>query len=204
MQRLLRLELPPRNKTVLKKLARLILRISGWTTVGGTPEAPKAVIIAAPHTSNWDGVWALVYKVAVGLDIKFFAKKSLFWFPLGNLLRGLGAIELDRDRAINVVQQAINEFERHDSFYFGLAPEGTRSLKPGWKTGFYRIALGAGVPVYIGFLDYRNKRIGIGPRVDLCGDVETDLAVIREHYKDIEGRWPEQASPIVFPDKVRP
>lgn len=189
---------------MLKKFARLLLRIGGWTPVGGIPDAPKAVIIAAPHTSNWDGIWALIYKVAVGLDIKFFAKKSLFWFPLGNLLRGLGAIELDRDRAINVVQQAVNEFESHDSFYFGLAPEGTRSLKPGWKTGFYRIALGAGVPVYIGFLDFRNKRIGIGPRVDLTGDVDADLAVIREHYEGIEGRWPEQASPIVFAEKTLP
>ena len=184
---------------MLKKFARLLLRIGGWTSVGGIPDAPKAVIIAAPHTSNWDGIWALVYKVAVGLDISFFAKKSLFWFPLGNLLRAMGAIELDRDRAINAVQQAVNEFESHDSFYLGLAPEGTRSLKPGWKTGFYRIALGAKVPVYIGFLDFGTKRIGIGPRVDLTGDEETDLAVIRDHYKDVQGRRPEQASPIVFP-----
>ena len=184
---------------MLRKLARLILRVSGWTAVGGIPDSPKAVIVAAPHTSNWDGFWALTFKVAVGLDVSFFAKKSLFWFPLGNLLRWLGAIELDRGRSINAVQQAIDEFDRHDSFYLGLAPEGTRSRKPGWKSGFYRIALGANVPVYLGFLDFGNKRIGIGPRIDLTGEPETDLAPIRAFYAGIEGRWPEQASPAVFP-----
>jgi len=184
---------------VLRKLAHLLLRLGGWTAVGGNLDEPKAVVIAAPHTSNWDGYWALVYKVAVDLDVRFFAKNSLFWFPLGNLLRWLGAIELDRSRAVNAVQQAIDECERSESFYLALAPEGSRSLKPGWKTGFYRIALGANVPVYLGFLDFRNKRVGIDKKVELSGDPETDLAVIREFYAGIEGRWPEQTSPIVFP-----
>ena len=184
---------------MLRKFARFLLRIGGWTPVGGVLDDPKAVLVAAPHTSNWDGYWALVYKVAVGLDVRFFAKKSLFWFPLGNLLRWLGAIELDRSRAVNAVDQVIAEFERHESFYLGLAPEGTRSRKPGWKSGFYRIARGANVPVYIGFLDFGNKRVGIGPKVELTGDPEADLDVIRKHYEGIEGRWPEKASPIVFP-----
>ena len=183
---------------MLRRFARFLLRIGGWTPVGGVLDDPKAVLVAAPHTSNWDGYWALVYKVAVGLDVRVFAKKSLFWFPLGNLLRWLGAIELDRSRAVNAVDQVIGEFERHESFYLGLAPEGTRSLKPGWKSGFYRIARGANVPVYIGFLDFGNKRIGIGPKVELTGDPDADLAVIRKHYEGIQGRWPEKASPIVF------
>lgn len=186
---------------MLRNFARLLLRIGGWTAVGGTLDEPKAVVIAAPHTSNWDGVWALTYKVAVGLDVKFFAKKSLFWFPLGNLLRWLGAIELDRSRAVNAVQQAIDEFEHHESFYFALAPEGTRGLKPGWKTGFYRIARGANVPVYIGFLDFGRRRIGIDAKVELTGDPDVDLAVIRSHYEEVEGRWPEKTSPIAFPQK---
>lgn len=184
---------------MFKKFALLILRVSGWTAVGGIPDSPKAVLVAAPHTSNWDGFWALTFKVAVGLNVSFFAKKSLFWFPLGNLLRWFGAIELDRGRAINTVQQAIDEFNSHESFYLGLAPEGTRALKPGWKSGFYRIAVGANVPVYLGFLDFRNKRVGIGPKIELSGDPETDLAVFREFYSGIEGRWPEQTSPIIFP-----
>jgi 1-acyl-sn-glycerol-3-phosphate acyltransferase len=100
---------------------------------------------------------------------------------------------------VNAVQLAIDEFENNESFYLGLAPEGTRSLKPGWKSGFYRIAMGAKVPVYIGFLDFGKKRIGIGPKVELTGDPDADLAVIRKHYEGIVGRWPEQTSPIVFP-----
>ena len=188
-----------RKSPVLQRVARLLLRLGGWTPVGGMLDAPKAVVIAAPHTSNGDGVWALIYRVAVDLDVKFFVKKSLFWFPLSTLLRWLGAVELDRDRAVNAVQQAVDRFGESESYYFGLAPEGTRGLKPGWKTGFYRIAQGADVPVYLGFLDYKNKRVGIGPGIDLTGDPETDLATIREFYGDIQGRWPGQTTPIVFP-----
>ncbi len=176
----------------------MTLRIGGWIPVGEMPDVPKAVILAAPHTSNWDGFWALVYVVSIGADIHFFAKKSLFWFPLGQLLRALSGIPLDRSRAGSAVQQAISMFEEQESFYFGLAPEGTRKKTPGWKSGFYRIALGAKIPVYLGFLDFKHKRLGIGPRVDLSGDEDLDLATFRDFYADIEGRWPEQTSPIRF------
>lgn len=184
---------------MLRSFARWLLRVGGWTTVGGVPEVPKAVFIAAPHTSNWDGLWALVYKVAFDIDVKFFAKHSLFWFPLGNLLRALGGIDLDRGKAGTAVAEAIRMFETEEQFYFGLAPEGTRKKTAGWKTGFYRIAAGAGVPVYLGLLDYGRRRIGIGRKMELTGDMEADMAVIREFYKGVDGRWPEQASPVVFP-----
>lgn len=183
---------------MLRALARLILWTGGWTAIGGIPDAPKAVVIAAPHTSNWDGFWAMVYIVAIGAEIHFFAKQSLFWFPLGTLLRALGGVELDRKHAGSAVQQAVKMFENNESYYFGLAPEGTRTLKPGWKSGFYRIAQEAGVPVYLGSLDYNNKRVGIGPRFDLSGDQDADLARLREFYDDIQGRWPEKTSPITF------
>lgn len=183
---------------MLQRLARLILRVGGWTAVGGIPDAPKAVIVAAPHTSNWDGFWALVYKVSIKAEIHFFAKKSLFWFPLGTILSALGGIPLDRSRASSAVQQAIDMFRHEDSFYFGLAPEGTRTRREGWKSGFYRIATGANVPIYLGMLDFSNKRIGIGPRLDLTGDQEKDLEAIREFYSDIKGRWPDKMSPIRF------
>ena len=111
---------------MLRSFARWMLRVGGWTTVGGVPEVPKAVFIAAPHTSNWDGLWALVYKVAFDIDVKFFAKHSLFWFPLGNILRALGGIDLDRGKAGTAVDEAIRMFETEEQFYFGLAPEGTR------------------------------------------------------------------------------
>jgi 1-acyl-sn-glycerol-3-phosphate acyltransferase len=183
---------------MLKGFARLILWLGGWQAVGDIPDEPKAVFIAAPHTSNWDGIWALTYKVAVGLDIKYFGKESLFWFPLGSLLRGLGGIPLDRSRAGSAVQQAVSMFEKEDSFYFGLAPEGTRALSDGWKTGFYRIAKAANVPVFLGILDFDNKRIGITGRVDLTDDMDADLKYIADFYADIKGRWPDKATPARF------
>ena len=184
---------------MLRRFAQWLLGVGGWTAVGGVPDVPKAVFIAAPHTSNWDGLWALVYKVAFDIEVHFFAKHSLFWFPLGNILRALGGIDLDRGKAGTAVDEAIRMFETEEQFYFGLAPEGTRKKTKGWKTGFYRIAMGAGVPVYFGMLDYGRRRIGIGERMMLTGDMEADMAVIREYYKGIDGRWPEKASPVVFP-----
>ena len=132
--------------------------------------------------------------------MKWFAKHSAFWFPLGNLLRAFGAIALDRENAGSAVDQAIRLFDEKDSLYFALAPEGTRKKTPGWKTGFYRIATGANVPVYLGFIDYTNRRLGLGRAIHLSGDVDADMDVIREFYEGIEGRWPEKASPIEFPD----
>ncbi len=186
---------------MLQAIAKLILRIGGWEMAGEFPAEKRAVIIAAPHTSNWDGFWALVYKVAMQLDIHFFAKRSLFWFPLNVLLRALGGIPLDRKRAGSAVDQAIDKFRNSESFYFGLAPEGTRSRADHWKSGFYRIAEGAEVPVILGFLDYGRRRIGIGPTLRLSGDVHRDLDFCREFYKDIRGRHPELAGPVALPER---
>lgn len=166
--------------------------------IGSVPDVPKGVFIAAPHTSNWDGVVALTYKVAVGLDIHFFAKHTLFWFPLGNILRALGGIPLNRSKATSAVTLAVDMFRKNDRFFFGLAPEGTRSLTKGWKTGFYRIAIDAGVPVFLGVIDYEKKQIGIVKRLDLSGDMVRDLQACAEVYRDIKGRWPEKTAPIRF------
>ena len=188
---------------MLQAIAKLILRIGGWEMVGELPAAKRAVVIAAPHTSNWDGFWALVYKVAMQLDIHFFAKESLFWFPLDVLLRALGGVPLDRKRAGSAVDQAVEMFGRHESYYFGLAPEGTRSRTDHWKSGFYRIAEAADVPIVLGFMDYGRRRIGIGPTLELSGDWHRDLEFCREFYADIKGRWPEKASPVTFPDRPK-
>lgn len=188
---------------MLQAIAKTILKVGGWEIVGTHPRVPKAVIVAAPHTSNWDGFWALVYKVAAQLDIHFFAKQSLFWFPLNILLRALGGVPLDRKRAGSAVDRAIEMFRTNDSFYFGLAPEGTRSRVDHWKSGFYRIAEGADVPVVLGFLDYGKRQIGIGPTLKLSGDWHKDLDFCRDFYSNIEGRWPEKAGPVTFPADPR-
>ena len=183
---------------MLAAIARLLLRLGGWTPVGGIPEVPKAVILAAPHTSNWDGIWAMIYRVAIGLDVKFFAKQSLFWFPLGIVLRALGGIPLDRTRAGSAVDQAVAQFENNESFYFGLAPEGTRSGRPYWKSGFYRIAEAAGVPVVLGFLNYGVKEVGLGPVIPVTEGPKALLERCREFYATVQPRRPEKFSPIRF------
>ena len=181
---------------ILRPVARWLLRLGGWTVVGAVPEQRKAVIIAAPHTSNWDAFWAIVYKVYVGLDAHFFVKKSMFWFPLGALLRFFGAVPLNREHAGSAVSQAVAAFDDNESYYLGLAPEGTRSKMRGWKSGFYRIAEGANVPIVLAFLDYPNKRLGLGPVFTLTGDKDADMAIVRSYYESIRGRWPEKTGPI--------
>jgi 1-acyl-sn-glycerol-3-phosphate acyltransferase len=183
---------------ILPHIARLLLWLGRWTAVGRMPGVKKAVLIGAPHTSNWDGFWALVFITAIGLEVKFFVKDSMFWFPLGAILRSFGAIPLDRRNAHASVAEAIAEFDRNEQFYFGLAPEGTRSRTEGWKSGFYRIAEGANVPVVFGFFDYPKRRLGLGPMLTLTGDREADLAIIRSFYSSVEGRHAEKAGPVVF------
>jgi 1-acyl-sn-glycerol-3-phosphate acyltransferase len=187
---------------MLSLVARGLLRLGGWTPVGGHIDVPKAVLIAAPHTSNWDGIWGLIYRVAFHLDIHFFAKDSLFWFPLGVILRSLGGVPLDRNRPADAVPVAIAAFRTRDRYLFALAPEGTRRRQEYWKSGFYRIAREAGVPVVLGFLDYGRRRLGTGPTIDLTGDVDADMARIRRYYEDIEGRHPGNATPARLPPKA--
>jgi 1-acyl-sn-glycerol-3-phosphate acyltransferase len=164
--------------------------------VGPTPSVRKAVIIGAPHTSNWDGYWLLVYKVAYGVDVKFFVKKQMFWFPMSVLLNGMGAVPLDRRDSRSAVKQAVTAFNENDDYLFGLAPEGTRSKTKGWKSGFYRIAEEAGVPVVFGFFDYPKKRLGFGPMMMLTGDVEADMTIIRSFYESVKGKAEEKTGPV--------
>ena len=179
-------------------IARFLLWLGGWTVVGDKPGVRKAVYIAAPHTSNWDGFWAICYKVYRRLDIRWFVKDSMFFFPVNILLRINGAIPLDRSRARSSVSQAIEAFDSNEDFYFGLAPEGTRSKTEKWKSGFYRIAEGANVPIVLGFLDYENRRLGLGPMITLSGDRDADMAIIASFYEPIRGRWPDKAGPVRF------
>ena len=187
---------------MLKWLANLIFRLSGWELVGRVPDLKKAVFIAAPHTSNWDGFWFLCYKFAVDVKVSFLAKETLFWWPLGPFLRATGAIPIDRSDAHSIVPRLVEEFERADHLFLALAPEGTRKWKPHWKTGFYRIAKAAGVPIVLASIDYENRRIGIGPTLPEGRTMEQDLADIREFYAGVRGRHPELQGPIEFPPEA--
>ena len=169
-------------------LGRTILRLGGWKMVGAFPDLPKAVLIGAPHSSNWDGVWGFAAKLALGLDIHILGKHQLFWWPLGPLLRRLGVIAVDRSAAHGVVEQAATLIVEAGQFWFGLAPEGTRRLVPRWKTGFWKIAKAANVPVVPAYFHYPDRIIGIGPAFELGEDMAADVARIRAWYRPWEGR----------------
>ena len=184
---------------MLRWIAKRILSIAGWTAVGEPPTVRKAVFIAAPHTSNWDGFWLLVYKIALGVDVRFLAKHTLFWWPLGPLLRALGAIPIDRGDAVAIVPNLIRTFEKETQIYLALAPEGTRQWMPYWKSGFHRIAQAANVPVILAFIDYNKKRIGIGKSLPLDLSLDDTLIALREFYTPFRGRRPASQGPIEFP-----
>ena len=184
---------------MLQGIAGFILRIGGWTPVGDLPSLDKAVFVAAPHTTNWDGFWLLVYKTAFDMDVHFLAKHTLFWWPLGPVLRAMGAMPIDRTVSTSTVQQVVDAFAERDKFWFALSPEGTRKWQPYWKTGFYRIAKSANVPLVLAFIDYKKKRLGIGITLPDGQTMEQDLQAIREFYAPFTGRLPERQGPIEFP-----
>ena len=169
-------------------LGRTILRLGGWRMVGTFPDLPRAVLIGAPHSSNWDGVWGFAAKLALGLDIRILGKHQLFWWPLGPLLRRMGVIAVDRDAAHGVVEQAASLIAQAEQFWFGLAPEGTRRLVERWKPGFWKIAKAANVPVVPAYFHYPERIIGIGPVFTLTDDMTADIARIRAWYRPWEGR----------------
>lgn len=184
---------------MLKWLARFIFRVTGWTMVGEIPPIEKAVFIASPHTSNWDGFWLLIYKVAIDVDVRFLAKDTLFWWPLGSVLRALGAMPIDRREATKIVPQLVDAFAAESHLFLALAPEGTRKWMPYWKSGFYRIAHEADVPIVLAFIDYETKSMGIGPTLPNGNTMEEDLVLIREFYSQFSGKRPELQGPVEFP-----
>jgi len=168
---------------------RSLLRLGGWRMVGTFPDIPKLVLIGAPHSSNWDGVWGFAAKLALGLDIKILGKDSLFRVPLmGLLLKRMGVIPVDRSNAHGVVEQAAAMIHDADKFWFGLAPEGTRKRVERWKTGFWKIAKAADVPVLPAYFHYPDRIIGIGELFTLGDDMAADMARIRAWYAPWQGK----------------
>lgn len=185
---------------MLKTIARTLLRLFGWTVIEPRERPAHAVIVGYPHTSNWDGVVALLSKVALGLPANWVGKDALFRWPIGDLMRHLGGIPVDRSARHGFVAQMAAEFATRPTFLLVIAPEGTRRLTSGWKSGFYRIALAAKVPVALAFVDYSLRQAGILTYLTMTGDPATDIAAIAAHYEGRQGKHPELASPIRWLD----
>ncbi len=169
-------------------LSRSLLRLSGWRLVGEFPDVPRLIIIGAPHSSYWDGVWGLLMKIGLGVDIKIMIKREVLDSPLGLILRPLGMIPINRRAALNVVGQMVKRFESHDRMWLGITPEGTRKQVRHWKSGFLRIAHDANVPIQTLFLDYPSKTFTLGPLIHASDDPDTDMAAIRALYKPYRGK----------------
>lgn len=172
-----------------RRLARWIVTRCGWSLGGELPDVPRLVLIAAPHSSWWDGVWGLLVKVAIGIDISFMAKRELFVGPLGWMLRKLGGIPIERSSTHGVVEQMAARLQQSSCLWVGVAPEGTRKPVKKWRSGFWHIARAAGVPILPVYFHYPERRIGIGPLFHPGEDCAADLAKLRAFYAPWQGKY---------------
>jgi 1-acyl-sn-glycerol-3-phosphate acyltransferase len=175
-----------------------LLRLFGWRVKLVWPPVPKAVVIVYPHTSNWDFVVGILARSAIAIPIRFVGKDTLFRPPFGGLFRRLGGVPVNRLKSTGFVGGLIDTFDQVGSLYLAIAPEGTRSKVDHWKSGFYRVALGARVPLGLAFIDYSRREVGIEHWLTLTGDEAADLARIRACYADKRGKKPENEGEIRF------
>ncbi|MGV8959845.1 MAG: lysophospholipid acyltransferase family protein [Stenotrophomonas sp.] len=169
-------------------LARTVLRAGGWKIKGPIPDVAKVVMIVAPHSSNWDGLWGMAAKIALGLEVRVLGKAQLFWWPLGPLLRRLGVIPLDRSSPQGTVEQAVRLLRHSERMWYTITPEGTRKAVKHWKAGFLKIARMADVPVLMVYLHYPERTVGFGPLFHPTGDDAADMAAVRQWYAPWVGK----------------
>jgi 1-acyl-sn-glycerol-3-phosphate acyltransferase len=173
---------------VVRWLGALYLHLTGWKVSGDWPAFDKAVLVAAPHTSNWDGLNMLATAARYRVRLRWMGKKSLTRGPFGWLITALGCVPIDRSGSHDVVRTMADVFATQDKMVLAVPPEGTRRLVQEWKSGFYHIAVAAHVPIILSVLDYGAKRVSLAAVLYPSGDYETDLALIRSHYVDAVGK----------------
>jgi 1-acyl-sn-glycerol-3-phosphate acyltransferase len=169
------------------------LALFGWQIVGFVPNLPKFVTIGAPHTSNWDFPVGMAVFIALGLRISWMGKDSFVNGPGKRIWQWMGGVPINRKSAHGVVDQMVDVFNNRDKFVLGITPEGTRSKVNEWKTGFYHIAQGAGVPIFPIEVDYGTKRVRLHPVFEPTGTLEADLKVLKGLYTNALGKRPHLA-----------
>jgi 1-acyl-sn-glycerol-3-phosphate acyltransferase len=172
---------------ISKFIGSSFYRCQGWEFYGKLPDVPKYICVLAPHTSAWDMVWGKMYNWAFQMKPKIMVKKEFFFFPVGPLIKFWGAIPIDRTYPGGIVAQIADMFNKNDKMILAITPEGTRKANPNWKTGFYRIAKEAGVPMYISFIDFKSKRAGFFGEFQTTEDQDADIIAIKEMYRGMEG-----------------
>lgn len=191
---------------MLAVVCRFILNLLGWRVQLPPSEPQQFVLIGYPHTSNMDFFLAMLAKGAVGLQFHFIAKDSLFWWPLGVAMRALGGIPVDRTTRRGVIAELAARFQRaktqQQPFVLAMMPEGTRSYRPHWRSGFYYLAREADVPVLPGYLDYQTRTIGFAPMIKISGNLQLDLAHLKAAYAGVYGRYHDKSGPVGFKDKA--
>ena len=186
---------PRRCNPLAQLLGQLVLSVFGWRKAGQVPSARNIVIIAAPHTTNWDFIFLLAAAYSFGISVNWLGKDSLFRSPLGSILRFLGGVPVDRSKRNNLVQSLSAQIEHGSGIALVIPPSGTRRKTEHWKSGFYRIAEAAQIPLVCGYLDYQKKEAGLGLAF-LPSDLSQDMNRIREFYEPIVGKYPENKSRI--------
>ncbi len=190
------------SKRITNLVGRAFLKAYRWRVDGGVPNVPKAVVIAAPHTSNWDLPLAIATSWALGFDFRWMGKHTLFRFPFGGVMRSLGGIPVNRSANHNAVDAAIELLGQREKLMLLIQPEGTRGRAKRWRTGFYDTAVGAQVPIVLCFLDFRTRSSGLGPIMHPTGDIDADFIRIREFYSKITPKFPELYGEIRIRDEV--
>lgn len=181
-------QIPRRWNNVSRAITKGLMRLTGWRIIGSLPNLPKMVIIGVPHSSNWDFFLAMGFMLSQNLRISWVAKRVFIESPLKPLLRWLGGVGVDRRKSSGVVQQIVNEFNRRERFLLAIAPEGTRSKVREWRSGFYYIAHGAGVPIVPVVIDYGRKVMHIAAPFTPGGDFDADLPQLKALVAHGQGR----------------
>lgn len=180
-----------------KWLGQKWLDLTGWRLDGPKPDYPKCVIIACPHTSNWDLAYMLAAAWVYDAPLRWLGKKEIFRPPFRGLMMSMGGLPVDRSKNNNLVDQIVEMLKTsEEDLMIVVPPSGTRGKREYWKSGFYHMAHGAGVPVVPGFLDYDGKRAGFGEPIHLTGDMTADMDVFRAFYADKRGRYPQHETTV--------